>query len=89
MFKLLPHSLGRTLPGLNKTHIVLPNIETILKPGEQELLQTQLSSPVDLREIDEKLSESRTKLSSTSLRSWTIYTRLNPQKPQLYIGLLE
>jgi hypothetical protein len=29
-FKLLPHSLGRTLTGINKTHIVLQNIENIL-----------------------------------------------------------
>lgn len=56
-FKLLSHSLGRTLAGLNKTHIVLPNIETILKPGEQELLQIHLSSPVHLRQIDSALRE--------------------------------
>jgi hypothetical protein len=40
-FKLLPHSLGRTVAGLNKTHIVLPSIEAIIKLNEQELSQTQ------------------------------------------------
>jgi hypothetical protein len=45
-FKLLPHSLGRTVAGLDKTHIVLPSIDMIIKPDEQELLQTQLNSSV-------------------------------------------
>jgi hypothetical protein len=52
-FKLLPHFLGRTLAGLNKTHIVLPNTEYILKPGVQELLQAKPDTTVHLQEIDE------------------------------------
>jgi hypothetical protein len=40
-FKLLPHSLGRTVAGLDRAHtrIMLPNIEAIVTPSEQELLQ--------------------------------------------------
>jgi hypothetical protein len=45
------------LAGLNKTHIVSPNIDTILKPGEQELLQIHLNSPVHLRDIDSAIKE--------------------------------
>jgi hypothetical protein len=56
-FKLLPHSSGRTLAGLNKTHIVLPNIESILKPDEQELLQTTLDTRIHLQEIDEAVRD--------------------------------
>jgi hypothetical protein len=56
-FNLLPHSWGRTLAGLNKTHIVLPSIESALKPGEQELLQTKSDTTVHLQEIDEAVRE--------------------------------
>jgi hypothetical protein len=38
-FKLLPHSLGRTFVGIDRAHIVLPDINDILKSEEQELLQ--------------------------------------------------
>jgi hypothetical protein len=30
-FKLLPHSLGRTIAELNKAEIILPNIEAVLR----------------------------------------------------------
>jgi hypothetical protein len=43
--------------GLNKTHIVLLSTETVIKPDEQELLQTQLNSSVHLREIDDVIKE--------------------------------
>jgi hypothetical protein len=33
-FKLLPHSLGRIMAGLNKSRIVLSSIEAIIKPDE-------------------------------------------------------
>jgi hypothetical protein len=56
-FKLLPHSLGRTMAGLNKTHIILPNIETIINPVEQELLQKHLNSTVHLQEVDDVIKE--------------------------------
>jgi hypothetical protein len=39
-FKLLPHSLGRTIVGIDKAHIVLPDINNILKVEEQDLLQS-------------------------------------------------
>jgi hypothetical protein len=56
-FKLLPHSSGRTVAGLNKTHIVLPNIDIIIKQSEQELLQIQLNSSVHLKEINDVINE--------------------------------
>jgi hypothetical protein len=56
-FKLLPHSLGRTVAGLNKTHIMLPNIGAILKASELEMLQIQVNSSVHLKEIHDVISE--------------------------------
>lgn len=56
-FKLLPHLLGRTVAGLNRTHTILPNIEMIIKPSEQELLQTRRNSSIHLKEIDEVIRE--------------------------------
>jgi hypothetical protein len=88
-FKLLHHFLGRTLAGLNKTHIVLPNIDHILKPGEQEFLQIHFNSPVHLREIDSAIKEARIEQNWMLLRSWAIYGRLNLYRLRLYIGLLE
>jgi hypothetical protein len=52
-FKLISHSLVRTIAGVNKTHIVLPNVETIINPSEQKLLQTQSNSSVHIKEIDD------------------------------------
>ncbi|PNF23724.1 hypothetical protein B7P43_G18457 [Cryptotermes secundus] len=52
-FKLLPHSLGRTVAGLNRTRIILSNIETLINPNEQELLQNHSNSSVHLQEIDD------------------------------------
>jgi hypothetical protein len=36
---------------------VLPNIESILKPGEQELLQAKTDTTVHLQEIDEAIKD--------------------------------
>jgi hypothetical protein len=43
--------------GLNKTHIVLPSIETIIKSSERELLQIQVNSSVHLKEINDVINE--------------------------------
>jgi hypothetical protein len=56
-FKLLPHSLGQTVAGSNKAHIALSSIDMIIKPDEQEMLQTQLNSSAYLREIDDVIKE--------------------------------
>jgi hypothetical protein len=45
------------MAGLNKTHIILPSIEIIINPVEQELLQKQLNSTVHLQEIDDVIKE--------------------------------
>jgi hypothetical protein len=50
-FKLLPHSLGRLTVSLNKTHIVLPNIDDILNVDERELLQNHSHALADLRPV--------------------------------------
>jgi hypothetical protein len=47
-FKLLPRSLGKTTVNLIKTHIVLPNIESILNFPEEDLLQPDVMQPVEL-----------------------------------------
>jgi hypothetical protein len=49
---LLPHSLGITLIGLNKAHIVLPDIEDLLSLDEQSLLQRQPNSSATLHKLD-------------------------------------
>jgi hypothetical protein len=91
-FKLLPHSLGRTLAGLNKTHIVLTNIDNILKPGEQELLQIHLNSPIHLREIDSAIKQAAGNKDRAELDVATVlghYGKMNLYRLRLYIGLLE
>ena len=52
-FKLLPHSLGKTTVSLNKAHIVLPVIETMLTFTEEVVLQSNPSSSVNLQRLDE------------------------------------
>jgi hypothetical protein len=54
---LLSHSLGRTLAGLHKTHIVLTSIVGILNPSAQELLQMHLNPSLHLRELDGTFQE--------------------------------
>jgi hypothetical protein len=67
-FQLLPHSLRRTVAGLNRTHIVLPSSGALIKPNEQELLQTQLNFSVHLRKIDDVIEEViRTELDVTAV----------------------
>jgi hypothetical protein len=51
-FKLLPHSLGRLTVSLNKTHVVLPNVDDILNIGERELLQNHPHALADLRPVE-------------------------------------
>jgi hypothetical protein len=43
--------------GLNKTHIILPNIGTILKSSELEMLQIQVNASVHLKEINDVIDE--------------------------------
>jgi len=55
-FKLLPHSLGRTTLSLSKTHVVLPEVDTIITFSEETVLQwwqSQPTSSVDLQRLDE------------------------------------
>ena len=51
-FKLLPHSLGRTIMNLTITHIVLPSVENILNFSEEGLLQSAAIQPEDLQQLD-------------------------------------
>ena len=52
-FKLLPHSIGKTIVNLNYTHITLPNIENILKFSEEAVLQTETTLPLHIQCLDE------------------------------------
>jgi len=55
-FKLIPHSLGKTTVYLSKTHIVLPEVDTILTFSEETVLQwwqSQTSLSVDLQRLGE------------------------------------
>ena len=80
-FKLLPHSLGRTVAGLNKTHIVLPSIETLLKPHEQELLQNYLNSSVHLKEIDDVMKEIISNKDRAELDTTSVLENLRQAEP--------
>jgi hypothetical protein len=52
VFKLLPHSFGRSEATLNKTHIKLLNVDDILKSMERELLHPQPQEPAVLHLVD-------------------------------------
>ena len=56
-FKLLPHSLGRMTVNLTRAHIVLPNVENILKFSEEDLLQSDAIQPVNLQQLDRILEQ--------------------------------
>jgi hypothetical protein len=51
-FKLLPHSLGKTIVNLTKTHIVLPNIDNVLNLQEEGLFQPDILQPLTLQRLD-------------------------------------
>jgi hypothetical protein len=51
-FKLHPHSIGRTTVNLAKAHVVLPNIENVLKFSEEVVLQPNAASAVNLQRLE-------------------------------------
>jgi hypothetical protein len=51
-FKLLPHSLGKTVVNLTKAHVVLPNIDNIIHISEEIMLQTDTQHSVELLQLD-------------------------------------
>jgi hypothetical protein len=75
-FKLLPHSLGRTLIGLNKAQVVLPNIEAILKPDEQDMLLAQFNAPASLRKVDDLIMEATRNSDRPGLDVTTVLSNL-------------
>ena len=68
-FKLLPHSLGKTTVSLNKAHIVLPVIETMLTFSEEVVSQSNPSSSVNLQHLDKisALVASRSQMKGTEV----------------------
>jgi hypothetical protein len=90
--KLLPHSLGRTVMGLNKAQIVVPNIDAILKPDEQEILQTHQNSPIRLDGINNIISESARNSERRSFDVTRVLDNLQASGPRIHpshIGSLE
>ena len=59
-FKLMPRTTGRTTVALNKTHIILPNVDHILTSAEQDLLQIPTVDLGGLQTLDEVISRSST-----------------------------
>jgi hypothetical protein len=51
-FKLLPHSLGKTTVTLVRAHVLLPNVDNILRFSEENLLQTDAVRPMELQHLD-------------------------------------
>jgi hypothetical protein len=72
-FKLMPRTMGRTTAALNKTHIILPNVDYILTSAEQELLQAPTLDLGDLQLVDEVISRSsvRSSLAGFEVRNVT------------------
>ena len=71
-FKLMPRTMGHTTTTLNKTHIVLPNVDRILTSAERELLQAPDFDLGGLQNIDEVIrSSSRSSLSGFEVRKVT------------------
>jgi hypothetical protein len=66
-FKLLPHSLGRLTVNLNKTHIVLPNVDDILNVDERELLQNHSHTLADLRPVENIIERATSRSSRPGL----------------------
>jgi hypothetical protein len=52
-FKLLPHSFGKSVATLARTHIVLPNINNIMNHVEQSLLQPHFQGSTDLHALED------------------------------------
>jgi hypothetical protein len=91
-FKRLPHSLGRLTVNLNKTHIVLPNVDDILNVDERELLQTHPHALADLRPVEiiiERATSRSTRPGLDMSRITTVLRRTQLEKnPLCYHGLL-
>jgi hypothetical protein len=66
-FKLMPRAVGRTTVTLNKTHIVLPNIDHILTDVEQELLQVPKYDLGELKGLGDMISRASSWSSLTGL----------------------
>ena len=69
----MPRTMGRTTAALNKTHIILPNVDHILTSVEQELLQAPTLDLGDLQLVDEVISRSsvRSSLAGFEVRKVT------------------
>jgi hypothetical protein len=52
-FKLLPHSSGQTMVNLTRTHIKLPDIDNVLNPWEERVLQPDKLPTQVLQHLDE------------------------------------
>jgi hypothetical protein len=81
-FKLLPHSLGKTVINLTKIHIVLPNVENILHSLEENLLQTEVQHAAELPHLNDIVERATSRGHTqgldvdrvvTALRSETVY----------------
>jgi hypothetical protein len=94
-FKLLPHSLGKTIVNLTKTHIVLPNIENVLNLQEKGLLQTVVLQPLTLQRLDGIIERATSRGYTRSLDVNKITTTLRdsdvhyrPQHKSCIVGIV-
>jgi hypothetical protein len=92
-FKLLPHSVGRTLIGLNKAQVVLPNIDAILKPDERDMLQARFGAAASLQKVDDLIMEATRNSDRPGLDVTTVLNNLHAVEStphrRLYTGLLD
>jgi len=68
-FKLMPHTNGHTTVALTKAHIILPNVENLLKSSEEVLLQPQAIPAESLQRLNAiaTRSVSRSQLKGTDV----------------------
>jgi hypothetical protein len=80
-FKLLPHLLGRTIVGIDKAHIVLPDINNILKVEEQDLLQSHPDPQVAGQAIENNIRRA-TKIAHQGVDVNQVMEELRATRPQ-------
>jgi hypothetical protein len=80
-FKLLPHSFGKSIITLVKNHIVLPNIDNILNPVEQSLLQPHFQGSTDLHAIEDIVERASSRRTTTGIDVGRIAQMVQEKQP--------
>ena len=82
IFKLLPHSFGRSEVTLNRTHIMLPNIHDILNSLERELLQPSFKEPVAMQLVNAVIERATSRSTASGFNVKHIIRTLHDEQQQ-------